>query len=287
MRVGDVVGVDARAVRRADPRRVDQVLDEQRAPGERPAGAAQRLVEPGDPGVVGVARGAHGTSATHSTSIFAPGITSAEISTSVEAGRVSPKTSWRTGFTSGRSSTSVRKTVTLTTSANVQPPAARTCAHVLEHAARLRDDVVSADELAPLVDGDDAGDEQEVARLDGVREVRDRLGLAGDPELAAVRQAATRARDDAQRVRCIERGLDRLALARSPTMTFTWKSRSRSVSRPTAPRPAKHSNVPRRSFIAESGRRLEPTESRQPITTTTHRRSGRGTRRPGSRSRRP
>ena len=61
------------------------------APGERPvSGTAQRLVEPGDGGVVRV--GAHdGITATHSTSIFAPGITSAEISTSVEAGRVSPK----------------------------------------------------------------------------------------------------------------------------------------------------------------------------------------------------
>ena len=118
--VRDVVGVDPRAVRRADAGRVDQVLDEQRPPGERPlGGAAQRLVEPGDRGVVGSAAGrgfslvltgsAHaGTSATHSTSIFAPGITSAEISTSVEAGRVSPNTSCRTGLTSGRSFTSVR-----------------------------------------------------------------------------------------------------------------------------------------------------------------------------------
>ena len=45
----DVIGVDARAVRRADPGRVDQVLDEQRAARERPRrSAAQRLVEPGD-----------------------------------------------------------------------------------------------------------------------------------------------------------------------------------------------------------------------------------------------
>ncbi len=52
---------------------------------------------------------------------------------------------------------------------------------------RLRDDVVAADELPLLVDGNDAGDEQEPARLDGVREVRDRLGLAGDAELSAHR----------------------------------------------------------------------------------------------------
>ena len=46
-------------------------------------------------------------------------------STSVDAGRVEPKTSCRTGLMSGRSSMSVRKTVTLTTSSKPQPPAAR------------------------------------------------------------------------------------------------------------------------------------------------------------------
>ena len=131
--------------------------------------------------------------------------------------------------------------------------------HVGEDGARLGDDVVAPDELAILVDGDDTADEQEVAGPNGVGEVRDRLGLTRDPVLAPLRQQPLRrARDDAQRMRCVERGRDRLRLARSPTMTFTWKSRSRRVSRPTAPRPAKHSNVPRRSFIAESGRKLEP-----------------------------
>ena len=53
--VRDVIGVDPRAVRRADAGRIDQVLDEQRAPRERPRrGAAQRLLEPGDGGVVRV-----------------------------------------------------------------------------------------------------------------------------------------------------------------------------------------------------------------------------------------
>src|SRR4051812_8983454 len=116
---GNMVAVDARAVRRPDPGGVDQVLDEQRAPREGPVGGAeQRLVEARDRGVGGVgerfqpvvrASTAHaGPSATHSTSILAPGITSAEISTRVEAGRVSPNTSCRTGLTSGRSFTSVR-----------------------------------------------------------------------------------------------------------------------------------------------------------------------------------
>ena len=50
----------------------------------------------------------------------------------------------------------------------------------VEHAAGLRHDVVAADELAPLVDGDDAGDEEEAVRLDGVGEVRDRLRLTGN-----------------------------------------------------------------------------------------------------------
>ena len=60
--LGDVVAVDPRAVGRPDPGGVDQVLDEQRAPRERPGRALppQRLVEPGDPGVprVGLHRGA-------------------------------------------------------------------------------------------------------------------------------------------------------------------------------------------------------------------------------------
>ena len=124
-----------------------------------------------------------GTSATHSTSIFAPGITRAEISTSVEAGRVSPKTSCRTGLTSGRSFDVGEVDGHLDDVGERAAAGGEHGAHVLEHAARLGDDVVTADELALLVDGDDAGDEEEAARLDGVREVRDRLGLAGDPQL--------------------------------------------------------------------------------------------------------
>src|SRR5262249_38749354 len=50
---------------------------------------------------------AHGTSATHSISTFAPSTARRGASTSVDAGRVAPKTSWRTGLILGRSSTSV------------------------------------------------------------------------------------------------------------------------------------------------------------------------------------
>ena len=121
-------------------------------------------------------------SATHSTSIFAPGITSAEISTSVEAAasprrllthRVDERPVVHVGEVDGDLH-------------DVREGAAaggENGAHVLEHAARLDDDVVPADELALLVDRDDAGDEEEAARQDGVREVRDRLGLAGDTQL--------------------------------------------------------------------------------------------------------
>ena len=41
--------------------------------------------------------------------------------------------------------------------------------------------------LAILVDRDDAADEEQVAGSHGVREVRDRLGLPGDPVLATQR----------------------------------------------------------------------------------------------------
>ena len=57
-------------------------------------------------------------------------------------------------------------------------------AHVLEHGAGLRDDVVAAHELPVRVHGDDAADEEQLTRLDGVGEVGDRLGLTGDAELA-------------------------------------------------------------------------------------------------------
>ena len=50
----NVVAVDLRAVRRADPGRIDQILDESGAAGERAdGGTAQGLVEPGDPRVAG------------------------------------------------------------------------------------------------------------------------------------------------------------------------------------------------------------------------------------------
>ena len=107
MPLGDVLGVHVRAVRRPDARRVDQILDDQPPSGEWAADrAAQRVVERRDRRVPGIA--AHGTAATASSSIRAPGIASAGTPTSVEAGRTSPNTRWRTGLTSGRSSTSVR-----------------------------------------------------------------------------------------------------------------------------------------------------------------------------------
>ena len=70
-----MVGVDPGAVRRPDPRRIDQILDEHRPTGERPVGGAtQGLVQPGDRRVEGVD---HGTTATASSSISAPGTASA------------------------------------------------------------------------------------------------------------------------------------------------------------------------------------------------------------------
>ena len=121
-----------------------------------------------------------------------------------------------------------------------------------------------------LVDGHDAADEQEVAGLDGVGEVRDRLGLPGDPVLAAQRTLQARGTRPRRAPSRVE-GARRSSLCwrgRRPC-TLTWKSRSRRVRRPTAPRPAKQSNVPRRSFMAERGRRLvPPIESCQPMTTT-------------------
>ena len=105
--LGDVVGVDARAVGRPDPGRVDQVLDEERAPRERPLRRArpQRLVEPGDPGVprssaialtTGSARRPRPRCGRRGSRARRPRRGSRRAASS-------PKTSWRTGFTSGRS----------------------------------------------------------------------------------------------------------------------------------------------------------------------------------------
>ena len=104
------------------------------------------------------------TSATHSISTFAPSTARRGTSTSVIAGRVAPKTSCRTGLMSGRSSMSVRKIVTLTTSSKPQPRRGEHGAHVLEDLPRLRDDVVASDEPAVAVDRDDPGDVEEARR---------------------------------------------------------------------------------------------------------------------------
>jgi hypothetical protein len=101
-----VVLVELRPVRRADAGRFEEVLDGQRAAGER-AGHGDAGLHPGDERVPGVV--VHdGMSATASISTFAPGTASRGTSTSVDAGRASPKTSCRSGLISGRSSASVR-----------------------------------------------------------------------------------------------------------------------------------------------------------------------------------
>src|SRR5439155_21915339 len=66
-----------------------------------------------------------GRTATHSISRRRSSRTRREISTSVLAGRLAPKYSWRTVLTFSRSPTFLRKTVTLQTSAKVAPAAAR------------------------------------------------------------------------------------------------------------------------------------------------------------------
>ena len=187
--VRHVVGVDPRAVRRADAGRVDQVLDEQRAPGERPVGgAAQRLVEPGDRGVVGGSR--HAGSTRHALDLDLRARDHERRDLDERRGRPGLAEHLLPHRVDERPVVHVGQVDGHLDDVRERAAAGREHgAHVLEHAARLRDDVVAADELAPLVDGDDAGDEQEAARLDGVREVRDRLGLAGDPELPARRHA--------------------------------------------------------------------------------------------------
>ena len=90
-----VVRVDLRAVRRPDPGHIEQILDGERAAGERTRPGRLRL-HPGDESVPAVVVHVRST-ATASTSIFAPGTASLLISTSVDAGRASPKNAWRPG----------------------------------------------------------------------------------------------------------------------------------------------------------------------------------------------
>ena len=134
----DVVRVETGSVGRADPGRVEEVLDRERPARKRPGAGFAGLDSRDErvPLVVHVAQptpsdklshgtksawraqdsrqvtSCHkvcsGTSATHSISTFAPSTARRGTSTSVEAGRVSPKTSWRRGLISGRSSMSVR-----------------------------------------------------------------------------------------------------------------------------------------------------------------------------------
>ena len=73
--------------------------------------------------------------------------------------------------------------MTLTTSAGVQPPAARMAAEVLQHLLALGDGVVASDQVAVGVRGGTARDEQEAVGLDGVAVVADRLGDAGRGDL--------------------------------------------------------------------------------------------------------
>src|SRR6516162_3094669 len=118
-----MVAVDPRPVGRPDSRGVDQILDEEPLAGQRP-GLRLPGLDGGDQRAIGIH--AHdGVSATASTSIRNSGNTSAVTSTSVLAGRASPKNSCRTGLIRARSPMSVRNVVTLTTSAKDAPAAPR------------------------------------------------------------------------------------------------------------------------------------------------------------------
>ena len=73
-----------------------------------------------------------------------------------------------------------------------------------------------------------------------------------------------------ERARGVERGVDRLLARAVADHHVDLEVAAAAVTRATAPRPAKHSNVPRRSFSPDSGRKSSRRRSsRQPITTTT------------------
>ena len=117
--------VETGAVGGSDPGGVEQVLDRERsARRAAPVRACSRL-DPGDERVEGVVGSRHEPRRTRSRPSRRRPRAAAPRRAS-RPGRASPKTSWRTGLISGRSSTSVRKTVTFTTSSKPQPAAAST-----------------------------------------------------------------------------------------------------------------------------------------------------------------
>ena len=126
-----------------------------------------------------------GIAATASISSSAPGTASAETSTSVLAGRASPKNSWRTGLIFARSSMSSRKD-DLEDVGEAAAGGLQAQLHVAKDLARLLDDVALADELPLGVDRDDPGDEQQPAGADRIGVVADRLGQPFDSQFLPV-----------------------------------------------------------------------------------------------------
>ena len=181
--LGDVIGVEARAVRRADAGGVEEVLDR-----ERPARRAARA-RPA-PGSTRVMNALHG--------VGAHGDERDALDLDLRA------LDGETRHLDERRRRSRRAEDLLAHRVDERPvvdvgeedrdlhdvleaAAARLehGAHVLEHLPRLRDDVVAADEPPVAVDGDDPGDVQEASGEHGVREVRDRLGEPVDADLLA------------------------------------------------------------------------------------------------------
>ena len=277
--VGHVVGVDPRAVRRADAGRVDQVLDEQGAAGERPVGRVRRSGSSSQ--VIAAFSGSsslvHAGTAQRRRPRSGSGNHERRDLDRVDAGRVSPKTSWRTGLTSGRSSTSVRKTVTLTTSAK---RAAGRREHVAACSAktlrRLGDDVVAADELArssstgtmPLTNRRPPARTASVKCEIGSAWPATRILAALRPDARPLRRFEIRRGVTGQR-RAPHRSSRRRhgrRRARSP-----GSRGRRRVTRPTAPRPGEAVERPEvgASSRKAAGARAPATESRKPMTTTT------------------
>ena len=148
-------------------------------PSVRPASGPARClvlgIDPRDERVQVV--GAHeGTSATASTSTFAPSTARRDTSTSVLAGRVAPNTSWRTRVDRRPVVDVGEEDRDLDDVLEAAARGGEHGSHVLEDLARLGDDVVSSDEASVAVDGDDPGHEEQVAGPHGIGEVRDRLG---------------------------------------------------------------------------------------------------------------
>ena len=142
---------------------------------------------------------------------------------------------------------SVRKTVTLTTSANAAPAAASTRAMFANTCRACATTSSPPTRLPVAVDRDAARDEEQVAGADRVGVVADRLGEPGDADLLALAHPAPRADRAQRRARRDRLGVDAQREQRRPP------ARERALERRRRTRPSRVDGLAVRAERARVG----------------------------------